>query len=56
MTLTVVILAHATDSGAESVGARLVRKFGLRAVRGEAFDVINAVLSFVWRLEGLVDD
>lgn len=34
-------------------------KFGLadlRAVRGEAFDVINAVLNFVWRLEGLVDD
>ena len=25
------------------------------AVRGEAFDLINAVLQFVQRLEGLVD-
>lgn len=28
----------------------------LQAVRAEAFDVINAVLGFVHRLEGLVDD
>lgn len=28
----------------------------LRAVRAEAYDVINAVLNFVQRLEGLVDD
>lgn len=27
-----------------------------QAVRGEAFDVINAVLDFVQRLEGLVDE
>lgn len=28
----------------------------MQAVRAEAFDVINAVLGFVQRLEGLVDD
>ncbi|UUZ68060.1 hypothetical protein LP416_27735 [Polaromonas sp. P2-4] len=28
----------------------------LHAVRGEAFDLINAVMNFVQRLEGLVDD
>jgi hypothetical protein len=28
----------------------------LQAVRGEAFDLINGVLNFVQRLEGLVDD
>lgn len=33
MISTVVILAHTTDSGAESVAARLTLKFGSRAVR-----------------------
>lgn len=28
----------------------------MQAVRAEAFDVINAILSFVQRMEGLVDD